>query len=106
MAVGCTRTVSLDEFSNLVREPTTGDIDSWWYDGSDAEYHYFTRVRPLSECTFRVCRGRLGLKREFPHTLNRERWIRLPFGLVLPDAARLDYDLFVDWPAAVPAGNP
>lgn len=107
LAAGCARTVSLDEFGVLVREPPSGDIDSWWYDGSEAGYHYFTNVRPIGERTFRVRREQLELKREFPRTMNRDQWIRLPFGLVLPGAVHLDRDLFVNWPAASsPAGNP
>lgn len=107
MAIGCAHTVSLDEFGALLHEPSTGDFDSWWYDGSDARYHFFTNVRPFSERTFRVRRGQLILKREFPRTMNRDNWTRLPFGVVLPNADRLDSDLFIDWPtSAPPDGSP
>jgi hypothetical protein len=84
LTVGCARTVSRQELHALEWQGNNEDLNAWWYMGSNADYHYLHNVRILTVRNVRIAEDQMPLKRTFPLTLNKKRWVRLPMGLCLP----------------------
>jgi len=98
LVVGCAETVSFDQLMRVQSEDWAETINSWWYTGSDGQYHYFHNSREMFSRDLRVPSGDMLVKREFDRTRDRKQWVRVPLGNFKENDPRLELDFFPDKP--------
>jgi hypothetical protein len=79
---GCTNaeTVSGPQLIELTKHWKEPKVATWYYVGSNSEYHYFRFYDVGGKRTYRVNKEELPMESIYPITKNRKEWRVMPWG--------------------------